>query len=344
MQVALFGYGYMGSLLYKFLKQNQDISKIYIIDPNPRKTPENGEKIYSSFEELPKDHKVQSAFIASNSCTHFDILKKVAQNGIRNIFCEKPMCLNRREYQDLFKVMPQDSHVVVDYILRASPAVLAFQDKARALQEQGFKLRQANVVYGKDKSQDPRRFRDVGVYEELYHVWDLCFNNMLIDDVKSIKTLKNIYYPDPEIQGRCLAHRFRYLVETDKGNKSFLNIYSDFKMPMRHRGFAFFFYNGKQKETLSLIFDQGVNDRCIHVDNNGIETVLDFQSNKKLETKINDTVHYFKTGEKAPYFHDHVTSFKSHVILENMGQTTALNKSALLERILTKERTTNQRG
>ena len=113
-----------------------------------------------------------------------------------------------------------------------------------------------------------------------------------------------------------------------------LNIYTNFKLPMCHRGFALFFYKGAQKETLSLVFDQNGCDRCIHVNNKGKEEVFEYPSNTKLETKIKDCVHYFRTGQKAPYFHDAMTSFKSHVVLEKMGQTAAMNKSALMERIL----------
>ncbi len=337
MEVVLFGHGYMGSLLYRFLAKNKEISKIYVVDPHPRKEPNASQKVYTSFKDLPKDHKVTAGFIASNSVTHFGVLKELAQNGIKNIFCEKPMCLTQKEYQDLFKVMDPEARIVVDYILRASKALDVFQSQVKHLEAQGYKLRQANVIYGKDKSKDPRRFSDIGVYEELYHVWDLCFNNMLVQDIKSIKTVKNIYYPDPEIDKRCLAQRFKYLIETANGNKSFLNIYSDFKMPMRHRGFAFFFYKGGQKQSVSVIFDKDGKDSCIVVDATGKETVFDFPANKKLETKITDCIHYFKTGEKVPYFHDGMTSFKSHILLEKMGQTAPMNKSASMERILSQK-------
>lgn len=333
MDVLLFGHGYMGSLIYRFLEKNELVDNIYVIDPNPRKEVANG-KVYPSFESLPQDVKADACFIASNSVTHIDVLKKVAKAGIKNIFVEKPMCLSKQEYLELNALLPKDSKVVVDYILRASPAVMAFQQKAEELKEKGFKLKQTNVVYGKDKSQDPRRFRDIGVYEELYHVWDMCFNDMMINKIQNIKTVKNIYYPDPEIDKRCLAQRFKYLIETADGEKSFLTIYSDFKMPMRHRGFVQFFYKGKEKETLSLIFDQGGMDKVIYVDSNNQEQVLDFAANQKLSKKIDDTIAYFNGSRPAPYFHDGMTSFKFHILLEQMGQTAPMAKSALMERIL----------
>ncbi len=333
MDVLLFGHGYMGSLIYKFLEKNEMVDNIYVIDPNPRKEVPTGE-IYPSFEALPKGVKAEACFIASNSVTHIDVLKKVAKAGIKNIFVEKPMCLSRQEYQELNALLPQDSKVVVDYILRASPAVTTFQQKAEELKANGFKLKQTNVVYGKDKSKDPRRFRDIGVYEELYHVWDMCFNDMMINKIQNIKTVKNIYYPDPEIDKRCLAQRFKYLVETNHGEKSFLSIYSDFKMPMRQRSFVQFFYKGDKKETLSLIFDQGAMDKVIYIDHNNQEEVLEFTANQKLSKKIDDTIAYFNGGHAAPYFHDGMTSFKFHMLLEGMGQTAPMAKCALMERIL----------
>ena len=93
-------------------------------------------------------------------------------------------------------------------------------------------------------------------------------------------------------------------------------------------------YKGKEKETLSLIFDQGGMDRVIYIDSNNQEQVLDFAANQKLSKKIDDTIAYFNGSRPAPYFHDGMTSFKFHILLEQMGQTAPMAKSALMERIL----------
>lgn len=98
MDVVLLGYGKMGKNIYRSLKKNSSVRKIYVVDPifSEEQIVENQ---YKSFNDIPADTNIDAAFVASNSVTHFDVLKQVVARGIKDIFCEKPMLLTKREYQ-----------------------------------------------------------------------------------------------------------------------------------------------------------------------------------------------------------------------------------------------------
>lgn len=353
MNVVLFGYGYMGRLIYKFLKENQSVKNIYIVDPNPRCEPPVA--CYDTFENLPEDANVSAAFIASNSITHCDVLEKVLKAGIKNIFCEKPMCLTQDEYKRVQNVAPKDARIVVDYLLRSSGAVRAVQKKIQLLKNAGYKLIGGQVDYGKDKTKDPRRFRDIGVYEELYHIWDLCLNGPLFGKLKDVQVARNIPMPDEKIDGRIIQQRFKYILTDENDEKIPLKLMSSFQKSRRQRSFIFFFskkeaevgknkveqFNLDEKEKtriVSLIFDNDFKkDQCLTIDEYNHVERLDFEANKKLENMINDSIIYFSTGKKASYLHSAEDSQAFHTLLEQMKQVAPMNKSAIMERIVQKK-------
>ena len=75
------------------------------------------------------------------------------------------------------------------------------------------------------------------------------------------------------------------------------------------------------------------NDQCLTVDSNSKTHEENFPANTKLEDQINDTLIYFKTGEKAPYFHDAYDSYQFHCLLENMGQVHFQDNTDVIKRI-----------
>ncbi len=333
MEVALFGYGYMGRLIDRFLRKEKRVSQIYIIDPALEEKQSANMPIYPSLQKLPKTARIEAAFIAASCVNHFDVLQQVLQAGIRNIFCEKPMCLTQAEYKDLQALTPADTKIIVDYILRSSPALTCFQQQVSDLQEQGFQVKRCHIVYGKDMTQDSRRFRDMGIYEDLYHVWDLCFNQGIFGEVRQITPLRKICYPDSEVKNRCVAQRFTALVETAKQQKSFLNVYADFAWVRKQRAFVFYLYKGQEKQKISLIFDQQGQDKCIHIDSQGQMHIQAFPSHEKLGREIADVLTYFQGGRRATYFHDAEDSFRLENILEHIHQTLPLNKNILKQHI-----------
>lgn len=330
MDIVLFGYGKMGNFLYKILDRDPLVDQIYIVDPFPKNPIPSKAVWVKNFEEI-KDKPLEAAFIASNSITHADVLKQVLQAGIHNVFCEKPMCLTQDEYKIISDFSTPQTKIVVDYILRSSPAVMKTKKILDEKIEEGFKLKCCNIHYGKDKTKDPRRFRDVGVYEELYHPWDLCFNGILFGSIKKIDTLRNIYTPDPEIENRCLAQRFNYLVTKENGEKFFLNLRSSFGQSYQQRSFIFFLYRGKEKCIVSLIFDQNKEDKCLVVHPDNTTEYLTFNAHDKLDRQVHDSLRYFKQEAKAPYLHEASHSLRLHTLLEKMNQTKPMVTSALRE-------------
>ena len=333
MDVVLFGYGKMGKNIYRSLKKNADIQNFYVVDPvftDEQVVPLQ----FKSFDDIPSGVRLDAAFIASNSVTHFDVLKKTIGAGIQNIFCEKPMCLTQREYQIINKKLSPDARFVVDYILRSSQALPAFQSAYNHLLKDGYQLMSCNIDYGKDKRQDPRRFKDIGVYEELYHVWDLCFNGPLFGDIKDIRVLQNTYIPDPEIKGRCIQQRFKYRIQGDNGKSFILNLNSSFQKDRQERSFICFFKKGEDQQILSLVFDKAKQDKCILVSQDNQIKDQTFPSDTKLDTIINDSISYFQTGKKASYFHDASDSAKFHDLMVTLKQIGPLHQSSIRNRIL----------
>lgn len=332
MNVILFGYGKMGKNIYKALKKNQNIKEIYVVDP--AFTDEQVvEHQYKSLDEIPSEMTFEASFIASNSITHADVLEQTIKKGIKNIFCEKPMCLSQEEYDRVFKILPSDSRIVVDYLLRSSKALHAFQEKFEDLSKAGYVLTSCNIDYGKDKTKDPRRFKDIGVYEELYHVWDLMFNGPLFGKIKDVHVEQNVYTPDPEIPGRCIQQRFKYKMIPENGQTFNLNLNSSFQKDSLERSFICFFSKGKDRKVLSLVFDKNGQDKCIMVHNHDQVEAIDFQANVKLDNIITDSLNYFKTGTKAHYFHEGKDSVNFHKLIVKLKQVKPLQKDLILNRI-----------
>ncbi len=332
MDVILFGFGKMGQNIYRSLQKNPKVRNIYMVDPNC--VPEEPlPLLFKKFQDLPHSAHINAAFIATNSVTHFDILNFVLNSGIKNVFCEKPMCLTQEEYDGIIPKLPPDSRFVVDYILRVSQALHTFQKEFANLCARGYHLTACNVDYGKDKTKDPRRFKDIGVYEELYHVWDLCFNGPLFGPIEHISVLKNIYIPDPEIKGRCIQRRFKYRIQRANEKPFLLNLNSSFQKDHLERKFTCFFKKDKQKQTLTLSFDKDKEDLCIRTTASGRTYTKNFPAPIKLDTMINDSVLYFMAGKKAPYFHGPIDSQRFHSLMTTLKQIAPLNRESIQYRI-----------
>ena len=241
------------------------------------------------------------------------------------------MCLTQREHKIINQKLPSDSRFVVDYILRSSGALRAFHESFKELKSSGYQLTACNIDYGKDKTKDPRRFKDIGVYEELYHVWDLCFNGPLFGNIKDIRVLQNVYTPDPEISGRCIQQRFKYRIQQEDGKSFLLNLNSSFQKDHQERTFTCFFKKGEDKQILTLSFDKNKEDVCIRTNANNESK--NFPANVKLDTIINDCINYFLTGRKAPYFHDSFDSEHFHNLMVKLKQIAPLHRESIQYRI-----------
>ena len=90
MKVALIGFGYWGKIIYKNLKNINEIEEIKICDPLFA-----GQKIDGVDEVIDSnyyDYNVDCVFVVVPAKHH----KSVVEHFLRNdthVFCEKPLCL-----------------------------------------------------------------------------------------------------------------------------------------------------------------------------------------------------------------------------------------------------------
>ena len=70
-------------------------------------------KAYGSYEELAEDKKVDLVYVATPHSEHFENAKLCIEHG-RNVLCEKPMTVNRRQAQELFRLADENNVMITE--------------------------------------------------------------------------------------------------------------------------------------------------------------------------------------------------------------------------------------
>ena len=114
MRVALIGLGYWGKIIYKNLKQVSEITEIKICDPLFA-----GQKIDGITEEIDSkyyDYDVDCAFVVVPAKYHKKVVEFFLASKV-HVFCEKPLCLNNKDVETLYKLAEQNEvKLFVDWI------------------------------------------------------------------------------------------------------------------------------------------------------------------------------------------------------------------------------------
>lgn len=291
------GFGKMGQWTYDCLKEVKGIDHIYVVDPKADFPPSTNKTTFlKDYNSLPP---IDFAFIITPTVTHHAVLKKTLQMGIKKIFIEKPALKTEEEFADIAPLV-KDSKIAVGYILRQSKALADLKKQLTSHQKEGYRLTDCHVAYMKDKTNDPRSKNDFGIYEEVYHVWDLLFNYLELSKADKMHVSRRNVETDLTRPERHIAENIHYRLAFGDYTTN-VSIVSSFKAPNRKRIFSFVLENEqKQLKKLVLSFDEADGfDKIKLFQNDKLEWSAQYPAKEKLKNQIQSLCHYFETGEQT---------------------------------------------
>jgi len=216
-KILVLGTGYMGRIYINNLNEHLGIDQRQIVgvDINSerftalsKEFPEV-EFIYSQADQpLAKFinfNEVGSVFLCTNTPSHHRLLVELMQNGIRNIFCEKPLALNMEGVNAVRKEkLRTGTHIFTAFLMNFSPAVMHIIERMRA---ENLVLIQGEASWGKNRMYDPRptpgdledeSVHPIGVFHTLLQASGLEINAVYVG-----ARLSWLDYIDPEVQRKA---------------------------------------------------------------------------------------------------------------------------------------------
>ncbi len=106
-RVAVLGYGHLGKWHCQKVEANKDVAEfVAIVEKFPAgqegaKAAHPGVKIVSDIKDIINE--IDAAMIVTPTSTHFELSKYLLENN-KHVFCEKPVCSNDKEAEELRKV------------------------------------------------------------------------------------------------------------------------------------------------------------------------------------------------------------------------------------------------
>ncbi len=299
--ILIIGLGKMGKLTYRHLCAVEELKHFHIVDRNAEERFEaDNVTFYSSMDELPRDKKIDYAFVLTPAVTHYDMMRQAIDLGIRNIFVEKPAVCTQKELDDINKLR-KDCKIAVGYILRQSGIMKNLKIIFNKMQKQGFDLKKAEITYVKDKRGSVRNLMDIGIFEEVYHIWDMLFNCLNLKKADRTIYGPNKFEEDPLRAGRIEAGDIRYTLYFGE-KRTDVAITSSFKNPVRKREFEFQFANAEgmtKKVILNFDTEDGY-DKVVVLNAKG---VVEYQAKEKalekLSKQIRNIFQYFHSGNRG---------------------------------------------
>ncbi len=299
--VLLIGMGKMGKLTFRHLCAVKELKHFHIVDTNTAERFEaDNVTFYSDINQVPRDIKMDYAFILTPGRTHFEMMRQAINLGIKNIFVEKPAVCTPKEMQEIKKI-GRDCKIVVGYILRQSGIMNGLKIISNKLRKTGYDLKQINVTYVKDIRGEARNKTDMGVFDEAYHIWDTVFNCLGLKSADKIVYKSGKFEEDPVLSGRAEFADIRYTLHFGK-KKTDVTIVSSFKSPIKKREFEFQYVHSSGA-TKRVVFEFDGEDGFDRVqvinDKNKIEYQNKSPSLEKLAKQIDCIMRYFNTDDKG---------------------------------------------
>lgn len=297
------GFGKMGKYIYNVLRQSDQVSEICVCDIAFEKEYTEGNTCFvKSIDEMDLSD-FDCAFIVSPATTHFDYLVRLLNAGIKNIYVEKPIVITESEY-DIVDSMRKDAKIATGYILRQSSALEDALKFSKELFDEEFVVDFSAIRYQKPYSsiEAERAESDLGIFEELVHIYDLLFvfDTIGYGDV-SFNLIDYHFERDPKNKDRFISANLNY--ECDFGyKKTFVQIMSSFKADYKKR---VLFATGSNRNGelghLYVSFDSedGKDRAYLFSDDRGQIFFKESDSTDKLYIEIDKVFKYFDTGDPS---------------------------------------------
>lgn len=113
LQVAIVGYGGMGSFHAKLIEENPfvKVNGIFdVLDTRQKVAQIDGYKVFESLEHILFDKEVDVVLVATPNDSHKDISIKALESG-KHVICEKPVTLNTSEYSEILTAAEKANRV-----------------------------------------------------------------------------------------------------------------------------------------------------------------------------------------------------------------------------------------
>jgi len=124
MNFAIIGLGYWGKNYYRILNSNDNINLSAVVDSNQNIILDEGTKHFPNLEDLLNSEiNIDAAIIATPTNTHYEITKKLLNNGI-HVLVEKPLSTKADEASELINLADEKNLVLlVDHTFLYNEAI-----------------------------------------------------------------------------------------------------------------------------------------------------------------------------------------------------------------------------
>ena len=124
MNFAIIGLGYWGKNYYRILNSNDNINLSAVVDSNQNINLDERTKHFPDLEDLLNSKiNIDAAIIATPTNTHYDITKKLLNNGI-HVLVEKPLSTKADEASELINLADEKNLVLlVDHTFLYNEAI-----------------------------------------------------------------------------------------------------------------------------------------------------------------------------------------------------------------------------
>ena len=134
--IGYFGIGnFASSYVVPYFKKYNNIKLLSIMNSTGVSSEKNKKKFgfinsVNNTDDIIKNHSINTVFISTRHNLHFELFLNSLING-KNIFIDKPICLNNKELQKIvkeYKSLNKPSHVFVNYNRRYAPSSLKLKN------------------------------------------------------------------------------------------------------------------------------------------------------------------------------------------------------------------------
>lgn len=118
LNVAILGTGNIAATMAETIRSVKGVRPYAVASRDHDRALEFGrahgfKKAYGSYKELAEDKKVDLVYIATPHSEHFENARLCIEHG-RNVLCEKPMTVNRRQAEELFRLADEKNVMITE--------------------------------------------------------------------------------------------------------------------------------------------------------------------------------------------------------------------------------------